>query len=668
VSPFVRRARGIGAILAASAALAPAASADTAPPPPAELQVLDGDGWHDRNRFDLRWTNAATGPDVAAVHYLVRDPLGGIVVGPVELAGPRREIDGIRVPSSPGAYTAEVWLESTGGSEGPAATARLRFDPTPPAQVAALAPSGWLSRNELPYAIRIGHPAGPQPVSGIRGYAISIDRSASSSPCAGSERCSDAETDLRGGVDEDALIVDELPEGVSYVHALAVSGSQVHSVAAGHTPLRVDRTDPITRLSGDPAGWTNRTVKLEAVATDSGSGMTAGGDGAPFTAIRVDDGAPVVDDGGSVSAAVIAPGIHNVVFYARDAAGNVDDGADVNGGENAEPSATTVRIDRRPPTVVFAGSPDPEDPELIEARVSDALSGPDPSRGQIAVRAAGSDGAYEPLPTVVAGGKLFAHWASDDYPVGEYEFRATGYDAAGNAATSASRANEMPMVLPNPLKARAILSAGFGTDPGTPRTAQAVPYGQGATFSGSLRATSDIPLAGKPVTVIERFDRGAAGQRRETVVSTGADGSFSLQLEPGANREVFAVFAGTRTATGTSSRPLRLQVAGGVRLRASARLARIGGRPIVFRGSVACDAGELPADGATVQLQFRAAGLPWSEFRTVQTNGRGGFRYAYRFSDDDSRGVSFRFRAVVPTQSDWPYEPGGSRPVAVRGT
>ena len=161
--------------------------------------------------------------------------------------------------------------------------------------------------------------------------------------------------------------------------------------------------------------------------------MAAGGDGAPFTAIRVDDGAPVVDDGDSVSATVIAPGVHTVAFYARDAAGNVNDGADVNGRANAAPSTTTVRIDREPPAVVFAGSADPEDPELIEARVSDALSGPDPSRGQIAVRAAGSDGPYEPLPTVGAGGTLLARWASDDYPVGEYEFRATGYDAAGNA-------------------------------------------------------------------------------------------------------------------------------------------------------------------------------------------------------------------------------------------
>jgi hypothetical protein len=103
-------------------------------------------------------------------------------------------------------------------------------------------------------------------------------------------------------------------------------------------------------------------------------------------------------------------------------------------------------------------------------------------------------------------------------------------------------------------------------------------------------------------------------------------------------------------------------------MQASAALARIGGRPIVFRGAVASADGELPPGGATVQLQFRAATLPWTEFRTVQTDGQGRFRYAYRFSDDDSRGVRFRFRAFVPTQSDWPYEPWGSRPVAVRGT
>jgi hypothetical protein len=59
--------------------------------------------------------------------------------------------------------------------------------------------------------------------------------------------------------------------------------------------------------------------------------------------------------------------------------------------------------------------------------------------------------------------------------------------------------------------------------------------------------------------------------------------------------------------------------------------------------------------------------MPWAEFRTVKTDRRGRFSYAYRFSDDDSRGVRFQFRAYAPAQSDWPYEPGSSGPVAVLG-
>ena len=96
--------------------------------------------------------------------------------------------------------------------------------------------------------------------------------------------------------------------------------------------------------------------------------------------------------------------------------------------------------------------------------------------------------------------------------------------------------------------------------------------------------------------------------------------------------------------------------------------ARIGGAAVVFRGRVASGGAAVPADGKVVQLQFRLPGLPWSEFRTVRTDRRGRFRYAYRFSDDDSRGVRFQFRAYAPAQAGWPFEPAGSLPVAVLGT
>jgi hypothetical protein len=102
-------------------------------------------------------------------------------------------------------------------------------------------------------------------------------------------------------------------------------------------------------------------------------------------------------------------------------------------------------------------------------------------------------------------------------------------------------------------------------------------------------------------------------------------------------------------------------------LRASATVARVGGRPLVFRGKVASSGATIPADGKVVQLQFRLPGLPWSEFRSVRTDPHGHFRYAYRFSDDDSRGARFQFRAYAPAQAGWPYEPAGSLPVTVVG-
>jgi hypothetical protein len=77
--------------------------------------------------------------------------------------------------------------------------------------------------------------------------------------------------------------------------------------------------------------------------------------------------------------------------------------------------------------------------------------------------------------------------------------------------------------------------------------------------------------------------------------------------------------------------------------------------------------GEIPAQGKELALQFRLPGVPWTEFRTVRTDRLGRFRYAYTFSDDDSRGARFQFRAYAPAQSDWPYEPGSSGPVAVLG-
>ena len=665
---------------------------DAVPLPPEDLVVSNGgDAWRPDDGFDLRWRNPEPvegGAALVAVHYRVRNPAGTAVVGETRINWLVSHIHRVLVPSIPAAYTAEVWLEDAGGNEGAPAAVKLRFDDVRPADVEPLPKPGWVSRTDQPYTLPISHPDEPLPLSGVRGYAISIDRSPNGDPCLLADRCSDAETDLRGGVEEDSIALSELPEGKSYVHAVAVSGSGMKSNLPGHAMLRVDRTDPTTVLDGVPDDWTNHSVLLTATAIDARSGMKATAEGeSPFTAIRVDGGVPAIAAGDSVSAAVIEPGVHAVSYYARDAAGNLNDGAHNNGNDNNPPSTTLVRIDRDLPGVAFLNLLNPADPELIRARVTDHLAGPDLARGSIAVRPHGSDDRFEPLPTE-AGEVLRARWDSDAYLPGLYEFRAVGYDAAGNSSATYERASGTPMVLSNPLKAPTALQAGFAVRPPRSRgcgrrngaracrrhpgafssqsTPLRVPFGHGARFAGRLVA-SGTPLSGVRVLVVERFPAALSSQDRVATVTTGADGTFAAVLEPGPSREVTAVFPGSPTLGRSRSGPLRLEGASGVRLSASSSVAAVGGPPVVFRGRLARGAVPIALGERTVQLQFRVPGLPWTEFRSLQTDARGRFKFPYTFHDDDSRGVSFRFRAFVPAQIGWPYGPAGSPPVTVRG-
>ena len=79
----------------------------------------------------------------------------------------------------------------------------------------------------------------------------------------------------------------------------------------------------------------------------------------------------------------------------------------------------------------------------------------------IALRRIGADGPFKPLPTEVERGRLVARWNSDDFAHGAYEFRATGYDTAGNSATSGAGPGG-PFVLDDPVKREAKVAFGFG--------------------------------------------------------------------------------------------------------------------------------------------------------------------------------------------------------------
>jgi hypothetical protein len=684
----MRRAALILASLAAvfsSPPLATIAVADQAAQlRPINLRVNGGDdGWRADNDFRLDWDRppvAAQGFPVKALNYRIRDAAGAVVTPSTRLPWDRTVIDHLRLPPRPGIYTADVWLEGPDSQLGPEVSAQLRFDDVRPGPAQPFAAAEWVA-GDAAAVVRIGHPAGPQPASGIRGYAVAVDRGGGGAPCAGGDRCSLAETDLRGGIGGDAISLGILPEGVHFVRAVAVTNSGKRSAELRSTTVRVDATRPAVALGGVPNGWANGPVRVVAVATDALSGMAANGPSGPYTAIAIDGAVPRVEAGGSAAATVSGEGTHRIGFYARDAAGNAGDRA---------PAFAAVRIDETAPRVAFANAQDPREPERIEVSVTDSLAGADPIRGSIAVRPAGSNQRFLALPTTAVGGRLVAHWDSDSSPAGTYEFRATGYDAAGNVASSDRRADGARFVLANPLKKQTEIAAGFGgrrlvwqrcARRGEQRrcrreqlesfasrpAVRAVPYGRGVAYAGRLTSTSGPSLAGLPLEIVETFAAGADLPQRTTTVHSAADGTFVTRLGPGPSRRIEVAFAGNRTLARAAARPVRLDVQGGVRMRTSSGTARIGGAPVVFSGRIGDLGAPIPATGRPVALQFRFPGSEWSEFRTVQTDAHGRFRYPYSFSDDDSRGIRFQFRAYAPEQDGWPYEAAFSRPVFVTG-
>jgi hypothetical protein len=659
-------------------------SPDAAKAEPGEMSGLRLDGppgaWRSTNYFIVEW------------HGDIRDePAYSYVNAPWAPGDHRHALGGTRldieIPAPPGEaeppsgeYVIEVWLyDHRTGRKGPARDVTLRFDDSAPPPAQPTAPTGWID-GRAPIVVSIEHPSGPLPPSGLQGYAAALSGHSGESPCASPTRCEPSEVDLPGGIGDDRLELRSLPEGVNYLNVVAVSNTGFAS-APTSVPIRVDVTPPRIRFDGVPSGWIDHPVAVAAIADDPYSGTAADGPSGPFTALAVDGAAPVFALGGDAVATVGGQGVHDLRAWARDAVGNA---------AGPEAAAATVRIDETPPRVAFAAAQRPDDPELIEVAVSDGLAGPSSDHGTIELRPLGTTERFEPLPTKATAGGLVARWSSDDFAPGSYEFRATGFDAAGNSAISRSRADGSPMVLRNPVKVPTAVESGFGgasllwqhchrvdggrrchrekvTDFDSRPGLWTVPYGRSLRFGGVLRTTAGTPLAGQPIEIVETFAPGADAAQRRTTVTTRADGRFDARLAPGPSRRVEALFPGTRTLTRADGRSVTMAVRAGVRLHASTETARIGGDPVIFGGRLLADEATIPRTGRPIELQFRVPGGRWSEFRTVQTDRRGRFRYRYAFTDDDSRGIRFQFRAVSPEQSDWPYRPSASRPVAVTG-
>lgn len=629
-----------------------------APGPPSDLTVAGGEGWRRDPDFDLSWTNPpqAHAP-IAAATVRVTGP-GGYEWSTTRTEPGVTALEGVTVPD-PGVYTAAVHLRDAAGNESSAAaaTATLRFDDTVPPALQPEKANGWISRRELEggFAQRWRRPPDEQiPVSGIAGYRALVDPDAGFDPCGGTadpRACSGPLTEV--GIDSTSRLLGpgDLVEGRSWFHVVAVSGSGMRS-AAERVPLDVDLSDPVTAVAGAAPGWVNHPVALSVRAEDALSGMADTGeypdDEPPRTALAI-DGTLHSDPDAEVGATVGGEGVHRVEYWARDLAGNENDGA----AGNAAPGATTVRIDTTAPAVAFTGSQDPLDPDRLEAPVGDALSGV--ASGRISYRAAG-DPAWTALPTTLAGDRLRARVDSGELDPGtRYEFRAEATDRAGNQASSTARADGTPMATVGPFRARSSFAA-LTVDG---RRRAKLGYGTRPRVSGRLSTAAGAPIEGARVELIEAYAAGSRRPARTTVVRTGAAGRFGARLAAGPSRSVVARFGGDSQRLAATSEQASMRVRGAIGLRAPRRV-RAGGRA-AFTGRVRARGARFSRGGKSVEVQVRI-GSRWKTVgRSIRTDARGRYELRYRFVASYPRPVRYRFRAVALRERGWPYLPAASR-------
>jgi hypothetical protein len=344
------------------------------------------------------------------------------------------------------------------------------------------------------------------------------------------------------------------------------------------------------------------------------------------------------------SAAPFHNGENIVRFAAKDFAGNA-----------TGVTQRSVMVDNERPSVAFANSQDSEDPELISAPVSDSFSGI--ATAKLYIRPVGASD-WTALDTKVEAGEARARVDSESLPPGEYEFKATVADVAGNSAETTARKNGDPMKLTFPLRPPAHLEAHLAGGAGKGQT---VSYGTDSKVEGRLVDADGKPIAGKEVLVDEDFGEGALIRHRPTTVITDEHGRFESKVPAGPTRRIDATFGGTAKYAPDKTEVGELTV----KSRASFELARKSvpeGSTATFEGKVGHVGARIPAGGKLLELQVRLRTGRWDTVgEAFRTNEKGHYERHYRFGKHYTQDALFRFRVKVLNERNWPYKRAASK-------
>jgi hypothetical protein len=184
-----------------------------------------------------------------------------------------------------------------------------------------------------------------------------------------------------------------------------------------------------------------------------------------------------------------------------------------------------------------------------------------------------------------------------------------------------------------------------------------VGYGKGAQVIGRLANGAGDPVANATVCVKSQILEVDPRPFPVATVKTNAAGQYSYDVPPGPNREIVVGY-----------RHDAVQVARDVRFYAHAQPSLHASPKELENGKRVHFWGQLPGpngDGRVVVMQANVVGSKrWITFRKATTDRKAVFKAAYHFTAT-THTTRYRFRAIVPAQTGYPWVQGHSKPVKV---
>jgi hypothetical protein len=422
---------------------------------------------------------------------------------------------------------------------------------------------------------------------------------------------------------------------------------RIDHTAPGAVAVGIDGGETWRNRNGFDLIWANPQEPDRAPITAAHYRLCHAGASTCATDQRTSIGIDRVDD-----LLVPGPGEWQFRLWREDAAGNQEP-------TNAS-VPVTLRYDPDPPQLGFEDSP-ASDPTRISVLVTDQLSGL--GSGQIEVSRQGS-GSWQVLATQQAGNHLVTRIDDARLPAGRYELRATARDRATNENSTDRRLDGSPMVLNLPLRVPTIVRAGVLTTRGArghrrhlaPKAR--LHLGRQVKVEGQLRTRSGRAIAGAQVQVLERST--ASPEHVLATLTTDERGRWVYLARATSTSVLRVLHPGTAT-TLPSQREVSLLVPAASTIRARPRRL-LNGQAVAFGGAVRSR--PIPTSGKFVELQVVLSGR-WQTFKTVRSDLRGKWTVRYRFRRSCGL-TAYKFRARLPAEAGYPFEPGRTRAVVVR--